>query len=61
MLQDAKGLLESMFSFDKDNIPDKVITKIQPYIDNEDFQPKKIESESKVRPPTPAIRRAGGA
>jgi hypothetical protein len=48
MLADAKGLLESMFSFDKDNIPEKIITKVQPYIENEDFTPKKIESVSKA-------------
>eukprot|EP00965_Chrysotila_dentata_P031404 1046893-Pleurochrysis_carterae.AAC.1 len=48
MLSDAKGLLESMFSFDKDNIPEKVIQKIQPYIENPDFEPKKIESVSKA-------------
>ena len=60
MLQDAKGLLESMFSFDKDNIPDKVITKIQPYIDNEDFQPKKIESVSKVVAAKPPSQSSSG-
>ena len=51
MLADAKGLLESMFNFDKDNIPEKTIQKIQPYIDNPDFEPKKIESVSKVAAP----------
>ena len=44
LLGDAKGLLESMFGYDKDNIPDKVIKKIQMYIDNSDFQPAKIQS-----------------
>eukprot|EP00966_Prymnesium_polylepis_P124483 2878944-Prymnesium_polylepis.1 len=48
MLQDAKGLLDSMFNFDKDNIPAKTIEKLKPYIDNEEFTPKKIESASKV-------------
>ena len=48
MLQDAKGLLDSMFQFDKDNIPLKVIEKLKPYIDNEEFTPKKIESASKA-------------
>lgn len=48
MLQDAKGLLDSMFNFDKDNIPPKVIEKLQPYINNEEFTPKKIESASKA-------------
>jgi len=48
MLSDAKGLLDSMFNFDKDNIPTKIITKIQPYIENPDFVPEKIESVSKA-------------
>ena len=48
MLADGKALLESMFNFDKDNIPEKIIAKLQPYIENEDFTPKKIESASKA-------------
>jgi dynein heavy chain len=48
MLSDAKGLLESMFTFDKDNIPEKIIVKLQPYITNPDFAPDKIESISKA-------------
>ena len=36
-----------MFNFDKDNIPEKIIDKLQPYIESDDFQPKKIESVSK--------------
>ena len=47
MLGDAKGLLDSMFNFDKDNIPEKIVKNIQPYIESEDFQPKKIEAVSK--------------
>jgi len=35
-----------LFKFDKDNIPDAVIKSIQPYIDNEAFQPAAI---AKVR------------
>ena len=46
MLGDAKGLLEQMFTFDKDNIPDKVIKAIQPVIDDPSFQPSKIQSVS---------------
>jgi dynein heavy chain len=46
MLGDSKGLLESMFNFDKDNIPDKVIKAIQPLIDDPSFQPAKIQSVS---------------
>ena len=37
-----------MFNFDKDNIPEKIIQKLQPYIENEDFTPKKIETASKA-------------
>lgn len=48
MLSDAKGLLDSMFNFDKDNIPEKIIAKVQPYIANPDFVPEKIESVSKA-------------
>lgn len=35
------GCIKLLFHF-KDNIPDPVIQKIQPYIDNEDFQPANI-------------------
>ena len=42
------SLLSRLLSFDKDNIPDAVIKKLQPYIENEDFTPKKIESASKA-------------
>ena len=48
MLQDAKGLLDSMFNFDKDNIPEKIVEALQPYVTNEEFTPKKIESASKA-------------
>ncbi len=37
LLQDPARFLESLFKYDKDNIPDSVITKIQPYMDNENF------------------------
>ena len=42
LLQDPTRFLESLFKYDRDNIPDSVITKIQPYIDNEDFTPAAI-------------------
>ena len=48
MLQDPGRFLESLFKFDKDNIPDVVIQKIQPYIDNEAFQPAAIAKVSKA-------------
>ena len=48
MLQDPAKFLQSLFDYDKDNIPDAVIQKIQPYIDNPEFTPAAIE---KVRYP----------
>lgn len=42
LLQNPERFLESLFKYDRDNIPDAVITKIQPYIDNEDFTPAAI-------------------
>jgi dynein heavy chain len=48
MLQDAKGLLDAMFVFDKDNIPDKVVKSMMPYIENPDFEPDKIAAVSKA-------------
>ena len=42
LLQDPGKFLESLFKFDKDNIPDDVIKKIQPYIDDENFTPAAI-------------------
>ena len=46
ILSDAKKFMDSMVHFDKDNIPEKVIEKIQPYIDNPDFQPDAIKKAS---------------
>ena len=34
--------------YDKDNISDPIITKIEPYIQRDDFQPKAIEKSSKA-------------
>lgn len=42
LLMDPGKFLESLFKFDKDNIPDDVIKKIQPLIDNPDFTPPAI-------------------
>jgi len=47
MLADAKGLLDAMFQFDKDNIPEKTISRIEPYMNDPNFEPKKIEAVSK--------------
>ena len=49
LLQDPGKFLESLFKYDKDNIPDPVIVKIQPYIDNEDFTPPAIAKVTKGR------------
>jgi dynein heavy chain len=45
-LADPKGLLDDLFNFDKDNMKEAVITKIQPYIDREDFDPAAIKKSS---------------
>lgn len=48
LLQDPGKFLESLFKYDKDNIPENVISLIQPYIDNEEFQPASISKISKA-------------
>uniref|UniRef100_A0AAR2LEL7 Dynein, axonemal, heavy chain 1 n=1 Tax=Pygocentrus nattereri TaxID=42514 RepID=A0AAR2LEL7_PYGNA len=48
LLQDPGKFLEGLFKFDKDNIPDSVIKLVQPYIDNEEFQPASIAKVSKA-------------
>ncbi|KAI1890876.1 hypothetical protein AGOR_G00158120 [Albula goreensis] len=48
LLQDPGKFLEGLFKFDKDNIPDTVIKLVQPYIDNEEFQPESIAKVSKA-------------
>ncbi|XP_058497468.1 dynein axonemal heavy chain 1 [Solea solea] len=48
LLQDPGKFLDSLFNYDKDNIPDNVISLIQPYIDNEEFQPASIAKVSKA-------------
>ncbi|KAG5274482.1 hypothetical protein AALO_G00136790 [Alosa alosa] len=48
LLQDPGKFLEGLFKFDKDNIPDAVIKLVQPYIDNEEFQPANIAKVSKA-------------
>eukprot|EP00930_Biecheleria_cincta_P008311 TRINITY_DN10972_c0_g5_i1.p1 TRINITY_DN10972_c0_g5~~TRINITY_DN10972_c0_g5_i1.p1 ORF type:complete len:3933 (-),score=932.09 TRINITY_DN10972_c0_g5_i1:47-11569(-) len=45
-LADPKKLLDDLFEFDKDNIPEPTIQKIQPYIDREDFDPAAIKKSS---------------
>ena len=48
LLQDPTKFLEGLFKYDKDNIPDDVIKKIQPYIDSEEFTPAAIQRVSKA-------------
>ncbi|XP_061731227.1 dynein axonemal heavy chain 1 [Nerophis ophidion] len=48
LLQDPGKFLDSLFNYDKDNIPEKVISLVQPYIDNEEFQPAAIAKVSRA-------------
>ncbi|XP_055077792.1 dynein axonemal heavy chain 1-like [Periophthalmus magnuspinnatus] len=48
LLKDPGKFLEGLFNYDKDNIPDTVIQLIQPYMDNEEFQPAAIAKVSKA-------------
>ena len=45
-LADPKKLLADLFEFDRDNIPDRIIQKIEPYINNENFTPELIKKAS---------------
>lgn len=40
------NFMNSLYDFDKDNIPDKVLRKINKYTSNPDFQPEKVGSVS---------------
>merc|ERR1719261_2267468 len=42
------GFLQSLQSFDKDNIPAAVVQKIATYTPKEDFQPDRVERVSKA-------------
>lgn len=48
LLTDAKTFLASLVTFDKDNIPDRIIRQISPYMDDEDFTPAMVERSSKA-------------
>merc|ERR1719191_2531836 len=37
LLTDPKKLLDMLFNYDKDNIPDKIITQIGPYMERDDY------------------------
>ena len=47
LLADPSRFLDSLITFDKDNIKDAIIQRIQPYIDMEEFTP---EAVARVRP-----------
>ena len=48
IMADPTKFLESLVNFDKENIPDSVIQKIKPYIDNENFSTEAISRVSKA-------------
>ncbi|KXZ54227.1 hypothetical protein GPECTOR_5g319 [Gonium pectorale] len=48
LLNDPTKFLESLFTYDKDNIPDHVIKRIEPYIQREDFTADAISKVSKA-------------
>ena len=48
LLADAKVFIENLKSFDKDNIPDKIIKAIAPFMDDPNFTPAAIERASKA-------------
>jgi dynein heavy chain, axonemal len=48
LLTDAKVFLNSLFAFDKDNIPDRIIKQLAPFMDDPNFTPAAIEKASKA-------------
>merc|ERR1719160_1473791 len=46
VLTDARKMLDSLMNYDKENIPDNVIAKIEPYINRDDFDPVAIKKAS---------------
>ncbi|XP_065685160.1 dynein axonemal heavy chain 1 isoform X1 [Hydra vulgaris] len=48
LLQDPGKFLDTLFQYDKGNIPDSVIQNIQGYIDDDNFQPEAIAKVSKA-------------
>jgi len=46
LLASPEKLLNDLMNFDKDNIPDRVISTIQPYMEREDFDPVAIKKAS---------------
>lgn len=48
LLNDANKFLDSLLTFEKDNIPDAIIKRIEPYIQMEDFTPEAVAKVSKA-------------
>jgi dynein heavy chain, axonemal len=48
LLSDATRFLDSLMGFDKDNIPDAVIRRVEPYIGAEEFTPEAVSKVSKA-------------
>nr|VZI05919.1 unnamed protein product [Spirometra erinaceieuropaei] len=48
LLQDPGKFLDSLLTYDRDNIPDSIIARIQPYIDSDAFTPAAIQKVSKA-------------
>jgi dynein heavy chain len=48
LLSDSKLFIEKLINFDKDNIPDKTIKNIAPFMDDPNFTPAAIERASKA-------------
>ncbi|TYZ63897.1 hypothetical protein PybrP1_001177 [[Pythium] brassicae (nom. inval.)] len=48
VLSNANKFMESLLTFDKDNIPDAIVTKVAPYMEDPSFTPDQIEKSSKA-------------
>ncbi|GMH32802.1 hypothetical protein BSKO_00636 [Bryopsis sp. KO-2023] len=48
LLNDPSKFLDSLMTYDKDNIKDSVIQKVEPYIQNEDFTTENVQRVSKA-------------
>jgi dynein heavy chain len=48
LLTDASAFLDSLLTFDRDNIPDAIIKRIEPYIGMEEFTPEAVAKVSKA-------------
>jgi dynein heavy chain, axonemal len=48
LVYDAKIFLNNLMTFDKDNIPEKIIKSVAPYMDDPKFTPEAIEFSSKA-------------